>query len=70
MRNPENNRNMLPFPVVGPVYCGLAAAMRPVARSQAWATIAGEFPRDFPKKKPVHASLRRNEFDNRQGFES
>jgi hypothetical protein len=34
MRIPEKNRNMLPFPVITPVYGGRAAVMGPVVQSQ------------------------------------
>jgi len=34
MRKPENNRNMLPFPVDTPVYGGQAAVLGPVVQSQ------------------------------------
>ncbi len=41
MRKPENNRNMLPFPVSTTVYGGHAAAVDPVVQSPTGANDSG-----------------------------
>ncbi|MDH1178997.1 hypothetical protein N5C72_12995 [Achromobacter mucicolens] len=68
MRIPENNRNMLPFPVSAPAYGGAAAALRSGVQAQAGGNDSDVWLRAYPEEKPVPASVSCNELDNRQGF--